>query len=237
MKTKLVTLVMFLFAAAYANSQNVDMIINKAISQIGGEKAFKAINSFEYDMTMVGMGMEMPMKIYKKGDDKFRLEMSFMGQDMISILNGNKGWTKTAGNVTEVPEEAINEFKEQLTSQVDVFDMPFMNYKEKGVSFELLGEEPVDGMDAYKIEVISDDANSVIYIDKTTNLLVKASTVQNIGGQDMDADIYMSDYKSVGSLKMPHKVQVKSGGEDLVQVVLNSVKINEDIDDSLFQKP
>ncbi len=237
MKAKILSILILIFAVTYANSQTADMIIGKAINAIGGEKSFKNINSIEYSMTLTGMGMEMPMKYYKKGDDKIRLEISYMGQDMISIMNGKSAWTKTAGNVIEVPEAALNEFKGQLESQVEAFDMPFLNYKEKNITFELIGEEPVNGIDTYKIEATSADGNSTIYIEKATNLLIKATSVQNINGQNIDADVFMSDYKSVGSLKMPHKIEVKSNGEDLVKIVLTSLKINENIDDSLFQKP
>jgi len=237
MKAKILSILILIFAVTYANSQTADMIIGKAINAIGGEKSFKNINSIEYNMTLTGMGQEMPMKFYKKGEDKFRLEMNYMGQEMISVFNGKSGWTKTAGNVIEVPEVALNEYKEQLRSQVAAFDMPFLNYKEKNITFELIGEEPVNGIDTYKIEATSADGNSTIYIEKATNLLIKATSVQNINGQNIDADVFMSDYKSVGSLKMPHKIEVKSNGEDLVKIVLTSLKINENIDDSLFQKP
>ncbi|HPI19961.1 MAG TPA: hypothetical protein PKY56_06270 [Candidatus Kapabacteria bacterium] len=237
MKAKILSILILIFAVTYANSQTADMIIGKAINAVGGEKSFKSINSIEYVMVLTGMGMEMPMKYYKKGDDKIRLEISYMGQDMISVLNGKSAWTKTAGNVIEVPEAALNEFKGQLESQVEAFDMPFINYKEKNITFELIGEEPVNGIDAYKIEATSADGNSTLYIDKATNFLIKATSVQNINGQNIDADVFMSDYKPVGSLKMPHKIEVKSNGEDLVKIVLNTLKINEKIDDSMFQKP
>jgi len=237
MKAKILSILILIFAVTYANSQTADMIIGKAINAVGGEKSFKSINSIEYVMVLTGMGMEMPMKYYKKGDDKIRLAISYMGQDMISVLNGKSAWTKTAGNVIEVPEAALNEFKGQLESQVEAFDMPFINYKEKNITFELIGEEPVNGIDAYKIEATSADGNSTLYIDKATNFLIKATSVQNINGQNIDADVFMSDYKPVGSLKMPHKIEVKSNGEDLVKIVLNTLKINEKIDDSMFQKP
>jgi hypothetical protein len=79
--------------------------------------------------------------------------------------------------------------------------MPFLNYKEKNITFELIGEEPVNGIDTYKIDATSADGNSTLYIEKATNLLIKATSVQNINGQNIEADVYMSDYKSVGSLK------------------------------------
>jgi hypothetical protein len=96
MKAKILSILILIFAVTYANSQTAEMIVSKAINAIGGEKSFKNINSVEYNMTLTGMGQEMPMKFYKKGEDKFRLEMNYMGQEMISVFNGKSGWTKTA---------------------------------------------------------------------------------------------------------------------------------------------
>lgn len=211
------SLIFLIFAVTYANSQTADSIISKAIDAIGGENALKNINTIEYNMTLTGKGIDMSMIYIKKANDKIRVEINTDDENVIFIMNGKTGWLINSDKVDEVDEDDLDELKKQYENLIGVFNTYDYINKEKNTTFKLIEEEQVNGIATYKIEATTPDIDYTLYIDKVTFLLVKMSTVRYIHQHFDDNnfkepnffDLYFSDYKSVGLIKMPHKVEQK----------------------------
>lgn len=245
------SLIILIFAITYANSQTADSIISKAIDALGGENAFKNINTIEFNMTLTvtGMGIDVSIKYFKKGDDKIRVEGKTEDEDKICALNGKTGWAwdNISEEFVEADEDYLDMIKKQYEYHFGFFNLYHYINKEKNITFKLKGEEQVNGIDTYEIEVNNSDIDYTLYIDKVTYLIVKARYVGYFHqhadkysfNQQVFSDLYFSDYKSIGLIKMPHKVEQKISepSGSIINYVLNNMKINENIDDSLFQKP
>ena len=210
-------------------SQSVDEIIQKSIDASGGKDALSMKSSI-IKMSMNAMGMDMAMTMYTK-KPAFRLVQNVMGQEIIVIFDGEKGWMKSpmAGGVQDLSPEQI----EQMKSNADVNSMSLYAYKEKGSTIEKVGKEKLDGVTVYNLKITEKDGTiSNLYIDADKFIALKMVSNPPSG----QAEIFFNDYKKMDCVLMPSKLVIKTGGMEVTMNV-EDYKCNAKIEDSMFTKP
>jgi hypothetical protein len=55
--------------------------------------------------------------------------------------------------------------------------------------------------------------------------------------KDQESETYISNYRKVGDLVMPHVIEVMANGQLVQKLVIAEYIFNEDLDDSLFKFP
>lgn len=165
---------------------------------MGLEHMDKMENSITH-MKLSQMGQEMPMVIYRKGKDKLRTEVSAAGMEMITVINGDKGWminpimgSKTA---QPLPEAQL----EQSRKQSGDMGGPLYNWKEKGYKVELLGTDDLDGTEVYKIklQMEEDEEPATIYMDTDNYVILRMDSKANMQGQELNIVTSFSNFKKV----------------------------------------
>ncbi len=232
-KKSMILLFALFLIGSQANSETVDEIIAKNIKAHGGQDKFENMQSYQMDMKMNVMGMSIPTKMFMKNPDKMRMEMSMMGQNIITVLNGDNAWVSQAGTVQELPPEQIDQVKQQMEGQSNFFENQFINYKEKGIDIELQGTEEIEGKNYFKL-LIKDETDVIMYINTETYLEYKMIMNQQAMGNTTEMEVYLKNNKWVSGLLFPHKIEMYSDGEPAGEILLENIKINEQIDDSMF---
>jgi len=163
------------------------------------------------------------------------MEMDMMGQKMIQVYNGEKGWVM-APWISSEPQELAGAELDQAMAQADI-DGELYHYKEKGHQVELAGKENIDGIDMYNLKLTDKNGNiKNYYIDADKYLIsqVKATAVSM--GQEVTVTQKMEGYKDFDGIKIATKIISKTPMGD-AEILMEDIKLGTDIDDSIFEKP
>lgn len=217
-------------------AQSAEEIVTKHIEAKGGADAWKKVKSLYMKTATAMMGMEFPSEVWIESPDKMRNVVSFQGKNIITVMNGNEGWTLNplmgSTKAESLPESALKDFKEQA-------DMagPFVDYKTKGHSIESLGSDDLDGTDVFKIKLTEKTGDiSTYYIDKESYMILKLESKKMINGQEAEQSMEFSDYRKVDGLSFAFTTNIGAGGQNLATKV-SELKVNPSLEGKLFSKP
>ncbi|WP_319230851.1 outer membrane lipoprotein-sorting protein [Draconibacterium orientale] len=234
MKRTFLLAAVMLFALISTQAQSLDKVLDNYYKANGMDK-MADVKTFNVKAKVIMMGMEIPMEIKVKKPNKFRVDVEMMGQKTTSAFNGENGWMINPMMGAGVQELEGDQLK-QAMSQADM-EGALYNYKEKGSNIELLGKVDVDGTDAYKLKLTDKDgAVQTYYINADDYMVSKVETTAEAMGQSIDIVTKMVEYKDVQGIKMAHKIEIEMpmGKQSMV---MDEIKIDEPLDDALFEKP
>jgi len=209
--------------------------------EAAGLNNYKNVNTIVFKGKMVMQGMEFPITLYKKRQDKIRTETEFQGNKIISAFDGKNGWSINPMAGTKEPQDMDAKQAKQMKEQADMEGILY-NYKDKGYKAELDGTEEVEGSDAYVIHLVKQDSTKEkpdefwYYLDAETFIPIKVKGQTTLRGQEVTSETYFSNYKQINGIAFPMLMTIGSGGRSM-QYVIDSVEINIDVPDSLFVKP
>lgn len=226
------TLALFLSVGAFA--QTAEEIVDKHVAALGGLEKLNGVKAIVIERSLSVNGMDIPGKTTIIPGKAMRSDMSAMGNDIIQVIDGEKGWMQRPAMMggTGEPEDMPAEVLKQSLSQLYPFGS-LVNYKENGTKFELVGREKVGKAEAFHLKVTSKDGQpSDQWIDATTFLVSKVKAVAN--GQE--AEIEFSDYKDVEGIKISHTMEMDSQMGRLA-FITSKVTVNPPVDEAIFKKP
>jgi outer membrane lipoprotein-sorting protein len=172
--------------------------------------------------------------MFMKNPNKIKVVYSFNGQEMISIFDGEKGYTINPMMGSSEPIELTGDQLKQIQNN-NIFRNEILNYFNKS-QLSLEGEEAVNGKPAHKLKVtVAGSSPIYMFIDKSTNLLVKTSTTVDQMGTQMSVDSYMTDYSDNNGVVMPKKTTAMANGMEAAVITFDQVEVNIPMDDSVFK--
>jgi len=148
-------------------------------------------------------------------------EMSMGGNVMSKVaFNGETGYIEAQGQKNVYSEEEILEAKsEKHPIDVDVYK-----------SGKLISLEPVDGKDAYVIEI----GNKRTFFDAESGLIVQQiSTQEGPNGETAESKVVFGNYKAVNGVQIPHLMNISMGPRTL-EFKAESIEGNIKISKSIF---
>jgi outer membrane lipoprotein-sorting protein len=212
-----------------AEELTADQLIAKVLEARGGVDTWKAIKTARMTGKMMMGPMEAPIVVEFKRPQNMRVEFTLQGMTGVQAYDGETAWMVMPFMGKTEPEKMPAEQVKMIKEQAD-FDGPLMDYAEKGHTVELLGVEDVEGTEAYKLKVTKKDGDvDVIYIDAEYYMPFKSESKRTIQGQEMEVSTVIGDYKEVGSVIMPHSLEVNTPG-GMGGQVLTFDKIELDVD-------
>jgi hypothetical protein len=97
--------------------------------------------------------------------------------------------------------------------------------------------EPVNGEDAYKVELTPNDgAVETAWYSKKSGLILKRARVAKSPMGEIPVEFVTVDYREFNGLLMPTKVVQKAGGVEF-SITLESVRVNEKFGPERFDPP
>lgn len=187
-------------------------IIDNYVTALGGKQKLEAVKTLSMKNTISVMGMEMQGTTIKK-DNKYKSSQSMMGQEMVQVFDGEKGYANQMGQKIEFPADQVAKLKTSKVMDALGLDPAKIKTVEK---------KQVEGKDYYLLS--SDDSKS--YFDAKTNLLFKTESDKG--------SMTISKYADVDGIKFVEEMAIDAGGQH-IEMKNSDIKINQPISDDEFK--
>jgi outer membrane lipoprotein-sorting protein len=219
-------------------AQSADEIIAKYYDAAGGLDKFKAVNAMRITGRMtLGQGMEATFTRISKRPNFQRLDFTLQGMTATQAYDGSTAWMFVPFMGQTAPELMPEDLAKNMGEEAD-FDGPLVGYKDRGILVELVGQEAVEGANAYKLKITLKSGDVTYYfVDAEGWLPIRTESKRTIQGREFDIVTSMGDYKPEGGLLMPHSIQVSGQGPGVQGFVIEKVELNPELKDEAFKMP
>jgi len=226
--------------AAGQSAPAIEELVARNLAARGGADKIKAVQTIKATAKAFVMGgIELPITIYLKRPSSMRFESSIQGKSMIQAFDGTDAWTiNPLTGTDEAKAMSAQETKQMRNNAADSLDGSLLDYKEKGTTLVLTGQEDVEGSPAYKILVTRKDGSSTYeWLDVRSFLEVKTSGKVTQMGQEVEVETFASDYRAVAGVMLPYVTDQRLNGQSMMKMTIENVVVNGPVDDALFKFP
>ncbi|MGB5893706.1 MAG: hypothetical protein WBG58_05965, partial [Ignavibacteriaceae bacterium] len=198
---------------------------------IGGREKFSSVEDRTTIMRGEIMGQNLSIVVKQKAPNKLKQNIRSGEMKQAILYDGTKGVMIIGDEKTELDNKKLGKLKLEAAMNF------LLDPEAYGVSLELTGIETVDSTLCYKIVLITEEGtNWVQFYEIYSGLKIKeVKEVETIQGSFQQETFY-SDYKEVDGLKFPFNIK-QSFGMQTVEMKVSSVKLNEGLEDSIFEMP
>lgn len=226
-----------LLALSFAKAQTADEIVSKHVDAIGGKEKLSQITSLYIESGTEVMGTEMETKTTILNGKGFRNESDFNGQKLVQVVTDKGGWMINpfagSSDATALPAEQYKLGEDQV-----FIVSPLYDYAAHGGKVELMGQEKVGEVNAYKLKYTNKDSGEILfYIDPTTYHALQAVKKGTAMGQDVTVTTSFSNYqKTDAGISLPYTTDIDMG-QFALKVNVKKVETNKTIDPTIFDMP
>ena len=216
-----------------------DEIIANYVAKIGGMDKLQAVKTVKKTGKFTGGGgFEARIAEENKRENMIRQEFTLQGMTGITAYDGKEGWKIEPFQGKKDVEPLGEEEMKRIVEDSD-FDGPLVGYKEKGNKVELVGKEPVEGTDAWKLKVTLASGDVQYYFMDTDYFVpIKIEFKRIVRGAERETETSIGDYKEVAGVYFPHSFETgNKGSSNRSKVVFDRIEANVPLDDSLFHPP
>ncbi len=243
MKNLKTTLFALLFVSINTTSlaQNVEEIISKYITTIGGAEKLKALKGIKMEMTTNAQGMEIPVEMVMLSGGSMYVKINLQGKEITQMAyDGTTMWNTNF--MTMKAEKMDAEVTANMQLNNADFPDALLDYKAKGYSAEYVGKETKEGTECFKVKFtkkptmqagIKTDDITYYFFDIENNLPIATETEIKEGpmkGQKSTST--MSDYQEVDGIYFPFAMN--QGGQELK---IKKIATNPQVDTKAFAFP
>lgn len=202
-------------------SQTAAEIIDKNIELTGGLTKWKLLNTVLLDgKVTLGINDVYPVKIFQQRPNLTKTVITVNGKSVaVEGYDGKKGYAMNY---------ATNKLQEYPKYVPENFDNDFIDWQNKGFTAKYLGKEKVNNYYCHKVELTKNVNKTIYFFDtKTYNLLKEIKK---------DETLLYSDFRKVGSLVMPYRIESSSPQKDSDYVlIINKIDINKVFPSNTFK--
>ncbi len=244
---KKITLLLFAICTSFTmNAQTADEIIVTYFENIGGLENLKKVEGMKMIAKISQQGMEIPLEIVQLKSGKQMSLITFQGMEVKQgVFDGETLWSTNFQ--TMKAEKSDAETTANMKLEMNDFPDPFIDYKEKGYTVELLGKETIDGAETFKIKLIREpvtvdgkqEESVAFYFFDAENFVPIAVQTEIKSGQakGMVSEVTFSDYQEVDGLYFPFSLTQGIKGQPGAPIAITSIELNPAIDDKAFAFP
>lgn len=193
-------------AAVSANVTAQQVIDNYTVA-LGGKSKLEAVKTVKTLSTIKVMGMEMEATTLEMAPNKSKAVQKIMGQEMVQVFDGEKGYMMQAGQRMDLPAPAIEEAKKKRLFEV-------LSYN--AADFKTVEKVTEEGKELYFLA----GAGKKLYFDTKTNLLVKSTSDKG--------DMVILDYMEVDGIKFPKNLKLAMMGQNM-EMTNSQVIVNKEV--------
>lgn len=226
-------------------AQTADEVVDKYFTAVGGKDKLAAIKSVKLLGKGNQQGMEFPIVSLQKAPNKMKQVITFQSKEIVaSCFDGKESWATNF--MTMKAEKSEAEDSENASKNMD-FPDPFLDYKAKGYSISLEGEETVEGSACHKIKLTKkpmkvdgkeEENSSYYFFDKENGVIIMQRETGKKGpGKGMVSETFLSDYTEVNGIYFPYTVVQKMGGKEMFSIKVEKMEMDVAIEDKEFAFP
>jgi hypothetical protein len=159
------------------------------------------------------------------------------GGTVITVFNGDHGWSYDRSGVSQLPADSVNQFREQMKRSID--NILRYRLKEPGMIFQYAGPDIVELKKVDWVELTDADNHTVrIAIDQGTHLPIrKSAEIRDPRTQLKTEEIeYLSNYHVFDGIETPLQVERERNGFKIFQGFYEKCAYNTNLPDSLFTR-
>jgi outer membrane lipoprotein-sorting protein len=228
-----------------ALAQTADEIIETHIAAAGGRAALAKLTSRSASgrITLTTPVGELggTIDVFVKAPNKSRTLVKI---DLSALGGGEVISDQRFDGATGYVIDTFNGNREITGTQLEAlrngaFPSPLLNYRDRGSTATLAGNEKVGEKDTFVIQLSPKTGPPLrMFIESDSFMLVKTATTINVPqlGGDVEQVQEFSDFREVDGIKLPYSVR-SSTSVQVVTATLSDVKHNVEIDDSSFVRP
>ncbi|MGV2448653.1 UNVERIFIED_CONTAM: hypothetical protein POZ17_04655 [Ralstonia mannitolilytica] len=201
--------------------QTAKEIIDKNIELSGGLTNWKLLNSVLLQgKVILGIKDEYPIRIFQQRPNLTKTLITTGGKETaIEGFDGTKGYAMNY---------AANKLQEYPEYVPESFDNDFIDWENKGFDAKYLGKEKVGEIYCHKVQLTKNVNKNMYYFDTKTYMLIKEVK--------KDESLIYSDFKKVGNIIMPFRIESSSPKKDGDYVMLlNRIDINKVFPANIFK--
>ncbi|ACU07877.1 hypothetical signal peptide-containing protein [Flavobacteriaceae bacterium 3519-10] len=214
-------LVFILCIGGLFSAQTAKEIIDQNIELSGGLTNWKLLNSIIIQGKLtLGVNDQYPIKIYQQRPNLTKTVIVINKKETaVEGYDGKKGYAMNY---------ATNKIQEYPNYSAESFDTDFIDWESKGFEAKYLGKEKVGEIYCHKVELTKNVNKTMYYFDAKSYMLLKE--VQK------DETLVYSDYRKIGSLMMPFRIESASPKKDSDYVmVINRIETNKVLPENTFK--
>lgn len=227
-------------------SQTADEIIDNYFENTGGKENWSQLKGMKISASVNQQGMEIPLEIYQMADGKQMQVINFQGKEIKQgVFDGTTLWNTNF--MTMKAEKSDAESTENMKLEMNDFPDSFLNYKEKGYTVELLGEETIDGTETFKLKLTKEpmmvdgkeeESVEFYFFDKESFVPIAVqSEIKSGPAKGMISQVTMSDYDEVDGLYFPFSMSEGVKGSPGAGITISKIELNPQVDDKEFMFP
>jgi hypothetical protein len=167
-----------------------------------------------------------------------RMEIVFQGKTAVQVYDGKNGW-KVRPFLGRREVEPYTAEELTLAAQQAELDGPLIDYAAKGNKVELVGTEPFEGREAFKLKVTTAaGVVRTVLVDAENYLEVRVDGQRRMDGKLRQVWTALRDYKPVDGLLIPHTLETTvEGVPGSEKILVEKVSVNPEVADARFSKP
>ena len=187
-------------------------VIDNYLKALGGKDKLESIKTMLIENTLIVQGMDIMMRTKKMGN-KFKSEQSLMGQKMVQLFDGEKGYFEQGGQKLYIPADKVADLKKSKVIDALSYDP---------ATFSTVTAENIDGTD---YNILTSDKGK-FYFNASTGLLYKSSAAEGTA--------IVKSYMTVDGIKFPQEIEAEGNGQKVI-IKTTKISLNSDVSDVDFK--
>lgn len=221
-------------APAAPPALTAQQVLDKAIQALGGRAALEKVTSRiqRGRVQSMAQGFQGTVEILAKAPDKRLVTTRIEGGGEVKRgFDGAVGWVQDPNGVRTLSGAELAALKRESAFHAE------LHWQKLYPKVEMGGWHKVGGRDTYAIRMYGADGGRLLrYYDAQTFLLVRSDSQQQMGKSSFVIETYLSDYRTVSGVMIPHEVRQKLPSGEVV-TRFSAVLTNLPVDDKRFARP
>lgn len=220
-------------------AQTVDEILQRHAEAVGGTARWQNIRTLRMSgRATAGPGREALVTREIKRPGRVRTEFTFQGTTGVFAVDGKRGWQISP--LTGIVEPRLMDPDEAVAAAAQAEpESALATARRQGATLVLVGREAVSGREALHVRATA--KTGIVhdhFVDAETFLTLRTTTTRRVGGRPVEVETTFSDYRSIGGLVLPHRIEIGSPNRpERLHIVVETIELNVPIDDSRFKAP
>jgi outer membrane lipoprotein-sorting protein len=228
-------------ASAPSFAVTVDELIARHIEARGGDEKMKAIQSLQFTGKLELTGdftAELSMIRWIKRPDRVRTDATLQGLTSVRAWDGHEGWAISPLFGRKEPERISRDESKDLIEIADI-DGPLIDSATKGYRIDYLGTEDLEGTEAHKLRVTTNDGDvQYVYLDPDYYLVIRVLYRRSVRGAQVETEADFGNYEKINGVYFPFSIDSgPKGGEKTRKITIDKAEANAALSDTLFQFP
>ena len=215
----------FLLAAAPAQAQLGQEIGQKHAARAGDKLA--ALTALRAEGRTFINEEVVPFTLVAERPNRLRVESFTPLRRVVQVYDGaGKPWISHTELKAGAPQEMNEADAKDFIANAD-FDGPLVNFAVKGYSVDYAGEELIGGRTADKLLLMNKSDNIFfLWVDTENYEVVKRTAYRVFGGQRVAVDTLFKDFREVGGVLQPHRIETTANGRTLYIMLIDRMEPN-----------